>query len=271
VVTDTYSGAVALAGHERYWWVVLPFCSISFLGAYMQYFGAIKNGFRDRTHSIPLGCNLWFLAHDTTYVSMRDHWFNGVDHWLVKCFWFALVVFACCELVVFSQLFRFSRQALFPGFGKVQTILALLFCQACTYLLFWWFHSLARDPIYLLCFTTTVILTPVLTIPMMLSRGTRQGYSVFMLTGYVLLALGFYPWVYFVEPYFQQPLYLALGVANILVSLIPLWLFFKLPAYQPGFAGAASSRDLSRRLAVTAASVRAASTPTRSSPTHQTR
>jgi len=228
--TPTYDGAAALAGHEQHLLVVMAFCVISFAGAYMQYFGAIRNGFRDRTHSIPIGCNLWFLAHDTTYVSMYSHWFGDVHHWIVEAFWFALLVFACCELVVLYQVVRYSRRTLFPGFSLGQTILALVFSQACTYLLFWWFMSLAHDPDYLLCFTTTVILTPALTIPMMVWRGTRQGFSVFMLSGFVLLAVGFYPWVWMVEPYFRQPLYVALGVANILVSFIPLWIYARLPA-----------------------------------------
>jgi hypothetical protein len=98
---------------------------------------------------------------------------------------------------------------------------------------FWWFHDLAGDPIYLLCFTTTVLLTPVLTILMMLSRGSRRGFSSFMLTGYVLLAVGFYPWVYCVEPYFRQPGFVAFGIANILISLVPLWIFHRLPAHPP--------------------------------------
>jgi hypothetical protein len=227
----TYSGPAALAGHEQHLWLVLPFCLLSFAGAYMQYFGAIRNGFRDHTHSIPLGCNLWFLAHDTTYLSMYRHWFVSVDHWIVKGFWFALLVFAACELVVFYQMYKYSRHQLFPGFSGAQTIVALVFCQLCTYVLFWWFLSLARDPLYLLAFTSTVVLTPLLTIPMMLWRGTRQGFSVFMLSGFVLLAVGFYPWVYQVDPYFRSPLFVSLGVANVLVSLIPLWLYYKLPAY----------------------------------------
>lgn len=226
---DTYDGIAALTGHEKYAWVVLPFCAISFAGAYMQYFGAIRNGFRDRTHSIPLGCNLWFLAHDTTYVALFHHWFSEVDHWLVKAFWFALLVFACCELVVFYQIVRFSLPDLFPGLGRVRACTALVLSQGATYTLFWWFHDIARDPIYLLCFTTTVVLTPVLTIPMMLWRGSPRGFSTFMLTGYVLLAVGFYPWVFIVEPYFREPVFVALGFANIGVSLVPLWLYHRLP------------------------------------------
>ena len=52
MTVEAYSGAAALAGHEQPFWVVLPFCVLSFVGAYMQYFGAIRNGFRDRTRRI---------------------------------------------------------------------------------------------------------------------------------------------------------------------------------------------------------------------------
>jgi hypothetical protein len=96
------------------------------LGAYIQYFGAITMGFKDRTHSIPLLGNLWFFAHDTTYVVSVHHWFSGETFWLVKAFWGALMVFACCESVVTYQILRFSREDLFPGRSKSQAVLTYI-------------------------------------------------------------------------------------------------------------------------------------------------
>ena len=119
----------------------------------------------------------------------------------------------------------------FPGLSLPQACLAFAVCQIATYLLFWWFHQIIEDPIYLISFTTTVILTPVLTIPMMLNRNYKRGFSPFMLWGYILLAVGFYPWVYFVDPFFQTPLFVSLGIANILVAVVCLLVYYRLPDF----------------------------------------
>ncbi|NIB38848.1 hypothetical protein HBA55_04580 [Pseudomaricurvus alkylphenolicus] len=228
----SYDATATLAATDANLWPVVFWCAISFLGAYMQYFGAIKNGFRDKTHAIPVGCNLWFFAHDTTFVMNFSHWFYTVDHWLMKAFWVMLVLFALLEATVIYQVLRYSRHKVFPGLTLPQAVGVYLLCQIAAYIAFWWFHQIIEDPLYLLSFTTTVILTPVLTIPLMLQRNSQQGFSPFMLWGYVFLAVGFYPWMYLVDPYFTSPLFVSLGVANIAIALVTLWMYYRLPRFQ---------------------------------------
>ena len=229
---NTYNAAAALANTDRQLLPVLLFCAISFVGAYMQYFGAIKNGFKDRTHAIPVGCNLWFFAHDTTYVAMFGYWFGDIGHWLMMAFWAMLLLFALLEVVVIYQVLRFSRQQVFPGLTCGQAIVAYLACQGAAYCLFWWFHAIIEDPLYFISFTTTVILTPVLTIPMMLHRGSRRGFSPFMLWGFVLLAVGFYLWMYWLDPFFTTPLFIWLGLFNAAIALSTLVIYYRLPEWK---------------------------------------
>jgi hypothetical protein len=212
---------------------ILGACAVSFLGAYMQYFGAIRMGFRDRTHSIPLLGNLWFFAHDTTYVVNFHHWFYEVDFWLVKAFWFALVVFALCESVVTYQILRFSRKALFPGMPAVQALACYLGLQLFTYGLFWWFLSMVRDPYYLLSFSTTVVLAPMFNIALMRARGSRRGFSMFMLTGFVLLSGGFWVWMMLSDSYFMQPFSWLIALGNLAICAASIAEFRRLPAWLP--------------------------------------
>lgn len=215
---------------------ILGACAVSFIGAYMQYFGAIRNGFKDRTHAIPLIGNLWFFAHDTTFVVNFHHWFYEVDFWLVKAFWFALVVFACCESVVTYQILRYSRHELFPGKSLTQAVLSYLVLQLFTYGLFWWFMSMVKDPYYLLSFSTTVVLAPLLNIALMRSRGSRKGFSLPMLVGFVLLSAGFWVWMFLSDAYFQQPFFWLIAIGNLAICWASITEYQRLPAAEPATA-----------------------------------
>jgi hypothetical protein len=219
----------------HFFWIMFA-CSVSFVGAYMQYFGAIRMGFLHRTHSIPLIGNLWFFAHDTTYVTNYRHWFEDVDFWLVKAFWFALVVFMLCEMVVTYQILRFSRRTLFPDKSFSQALCLYLGLQLFAYGLFWWFMSMIRDPYYYLSFSTTVVLAPLLNIALMRARGSRRGFSLSMLWGFVLLTGGFWAWMFASDAYFRQPFFWLVALGNVAISVASIREFARLPPYVPGTA-----------------------------------
>jgi hypothetical protein len=229
----SYDAAGVILQTQAHLLPILTACAVSFAGAYMQYFGAIKNGFRDRTHAIPLAGNLWFFAHDTTYIVNFNHWFFNVDFWLVRAFWFALVVFATCESVVTYQILRFSRAELFPGMTLLQAVTAYCGLQLFAYGLFWWLQSMIKDPYYYLSFSTTVILAPLLNIPMMRSRGSRRGFSLFMLYGFLLLTIGFWIWMFLSDAYFQEPFFWLIAMGNIVISFAGIVEFLRQPALPP--------------------------------------
>lgn len=220
---------VATTSSNLIW--VLGACALSFVGAYMQYFGALSMGFRHRTFSIPLIGNLWNFAHDTTFVSNFHHWFYEVDFWLVKAFWVALAVFATCELVVMYQLLRYGRKEVFPGMSQGQAIAAYAGLQVFTYGLFWWFLSMIYDPYYLLSFCTTVASAPLFNIALMRKRGSRKGFSMTMLWGYVLLCAGFWLWMFLIDPYFRLPFMWMIAIGSTAIAVAGVVVFKKLPAY----------------------------------------
>lgn len=213
--------------------LILAACTISFIGAYQQYFGAISMGFKHHTYSIPLIGNLWFFAHDTTFVVQYHRWFFEQDFWLVKGFWFALLVFACCESVVTYQILRFARHELFPGLNWWQTVGCYGLLQLFAYGVFWWFESMISDPFYYLSFTTTVILAPLLNVGMMRARGSRRGFSMNMLVGFVLLCAGFWIWMALSDAYFRQPFFLLVAIGNLAICAAGILEFRRLPEYIP--------------------------------------
>ncbi len=230
----SYDPATVVSRTAQYMFWILGACALSFIGAYMQYFGAIQMGFRHKTHSIPLIGNLWFFAHDTTFVVNFRHWFHDVDFWLVHAFWFALVVFAICESVVTYQILRYSRRELFPGMTLLQALACYIGLQLFAYGVFWFYLSMIRDPYYLLSFATTVVLAPLLNIPMMRARGSRRGFSLSMLIGFVFLTLGFWIWMLLSDPYFLQPFFWLVALGNLGICVAGIVWFLKLPAFQTG-------------------------------------
>lgn len=225
------AGVVAATSANLFW--VLSACALSFVGAYMQYFGALTMGFRHRTYSIPLICNLWNFAHDTTFVMNFSHWFYEVDWWMVRAFWFALVVFASCECVVMYQLLRYGRKEVFPGMNLPQATASYIALQLFMYGIFWWLLSMVRDPYYLIMFSTATVLAPVFNIALMRRRGSRKGYSMTMLIGYVFLCTGFWLWMFLIDPYFRQPFIWMIALGSTGVAVAGVWVFKGLPEYSP--------------------------------------
>ncbi len=132
------------------------------------------------------------------------------------------------------QILRYSRDELFPGMSLPKAIASYVGLQVFTYGLFWWFLSMVRDPYYLLSFSTTVVLAPMLNIALMRSRGSRRGFSMNMLIGFVLLCTGFWVWMFLSDAYFRQPFFWLIAAGNVGICLASISEFRRLPEYRPG-------------------------------------
>ncbi len=95
------------------------------------------------------------------------------------------------------------------------------------------------DPFYYLSFSTTVVMTSLFNIQMMRSRGSRKRFSQSMLTGYLLLSLGFWPWMFLSDGYFLRPFFLVIAVCNVAIEVEAIRVFRALPAYAPPVSGSA--------------------------------
>ncbi len=216
--------------------LILILMAIAGIGGYMQYAGAIPRGERDKTFCIPLATNLWNFAHDTTFVASYDSWFDDENElWILKLFWFGLIVFSVLELVVISQIIRYAREDLFgEGCSVPKAIAIYAVLQVMVFGIFRWFQDITDDPLEYYGLTTTVIIASAFNISMMRSRGSRRGMSEFILWGYLTLSCGFWPWMMVSDPdHFCQPVYFMMAIGNIAVDVYSIKVFRSLPEYEP--------------------------------------
>jgi hypothetical protein len=216
--------------------IILMLMAVAGVGGYMQYVGAIKTGVRDKIYCIPLVTNLWNFAHDTTFVASYSSWFDDQDElWILKLFWFGLIVFSLMELVVISHIIRYSREDLWGAGCSIPRAIAMYgVLQVFVYGIFWWFQSITEDPLEYYGLTTTVIMASAFNISMMRSRGSRRGMSEFILWGYLTLSAGFWPWMMVSDPdHFCRPVYWVLAIGNIAIDIQSIRYFRTLPEYRP--------------------------------------
>lgn len=229
VVIDNSNSGVSMA-------VVLVLMAVAGLGGYMQYAGAIRRGQRDRMYCIPLVTNLWNFAHDVTFVASYRSWFDDENElWILKLFWFGLILFSILELVVISHIIRFAREDLWGAGCSVPRAIAMYtVLQAFVFGIFWWFQGITDDPLEYYGLTTTVIMASAFNISMMRARGNRRGMSEFILWGYLTLSCGFWPWMMVSDPdHFTHPIYILLAIGNIAIDIESIRYFRRLPEYVP--------------------------------------
>jgi hypothetical protein len=126
----------------------------------------------------------------------------------------------------------YSSAALFPGQSKLQAGLSYVGLQLFAYGLFWWFVSMIRDPYYLLCFSTTVVIAPMFNVAMMRKRGSRRGFSMFLLSGFIPLTVGFWAWMFLIDPYFRAPFFILVALGNIGMAIAGILEYLRQPPYR---------------------------------------
>jgi len=223
--------------------LILIVAAVSAAGGYMQYLGAMRRGARDKTFCIPLATNLWNFAHDTTFVASYRSWFDSDTHdfWLLKLFWVGLIVFSIFEVVVICQILRWGRRELFGTDDLLRAVLIYAVLQAMVFGIFRWFQEITNDPLEYYGLTTTVIMASAFNISMMKSRGSRRGMSEFILWGYLVLSVGFWPWMMLSDNSFCRPVYWLMAVGNIGVCIESIRVYRGLPEYVPPVRSVAAS------------------------------
>jgi hypothetical protein len=216
-------------------WVLLAGAAVMG-GAYTQYIRAIQMGFRHRTHALPVFANMYFFAHDVMFAARYQHWFSEINHWMFKLFWFAIIPFVALECVVHYQTLKYSREELFPGRNLTQRqyVIAYLAMQLGVAAVFGYIYSLLDDPLFLLNFSLTEIVSNAFNLPMLLSRRSRKGQSLVLAGGLLLGSnIGFFFLLMPVlSPTFTRLPFLAVGVCVTGMNLFYMWLLRKHPPYE---------------------------------------
>lgn len=173
----TYSVEDVLSNLNHGLGAVLAGGAVIFVSYYLYLIEAVRLGFKHRTHAVPLFGNMFFFAHDVTFLLLYQRWFHGVDHWLFPAFWFGFLPFTALECVVHYQTLRYSRRELFPTLTSTQSVLAYGCLQLAIIVLFWFIRTQLDDPLYSISICSTVILSVALGMPFLHARRSRRGQS----------------------------------------------------------------------------------------------
>ncbi|HEY9800023.1 MAG TPA: hypothetical protein V6D25_06655 [Leptolyngbyaceae cyanobacterium] len=202
---------------------------LTFTSFYLYYIEAIRLGFRDKTHAIPVLGNMYFLAHDVTFLLLFNRWFNEVNHWLFRAFWVAMIVFIILEFIVHFQTLKYSRSELFPQLNQEQYIVVYLLIQLSISLIFYFLYTQVNDFLFLVHFLITNIIGIVLSLQMLISRKSRQGQSLLLalclIVGVNVGFLGLF--LPMVASYFRSLPFMLLNVGLTLINLTYIWLYLK--------------------------------------------
>jgi len=231
----TYSAEEILQTFDTRLVLILLTGGVVFVGAFTQYLEAIRLGFRDKTHTIPIYANMYFFAHDILFVLLIEHWFVEVGHWLYKVFWVGLFIFTVLECVVHYQTIKYSRAELFPDLTQRQYIIVYFLLQIAITVLFVFIWSQLDDPLFLFSFALTEVVSNMFNIPMLMRRRSRKGQSFRYAAGLMIGSnIGyFFLFLPTASADFIHPVYIAMGITVTVANLTYMWLLTKYPPYEP--------------------------------------
>lgn len=230
----TYAANEVVSNIQNSLVAVLLAGAVIFIGYYLFYGEAIRLGFRDKTHSVPLFANMYFFAHDIIFISLFSRWFNEVGHWLYGAFWFGLVAFTVLEVIVHYQTIRYSQQDLFPKLTRRQFLITYAGMQLAIGILFWFIYTQIDDFLFLITFASTVIVSVALMLPLLHSRGSQKGQSRILAASLIISSFGFFfMFLPTMSSYFASLPYIVMGITTVVVALIYMWSLSRYPKYTP--------------------------------------
>lgn len=214
--TPMYQTADVLRMVDQHRTIILLLCAFALTGNYIFWIENLRLGFRHKTYSMPIGCLLFFLPHDATFVAMYAHWFHDINHWFPELWWFGLCVTVGMELAFLVMLLKYGRAEIAPQVS--QTLFAcmvLLGLAVCTVV---WLvvKSVMEDDLFLIIFAVTIFWCAPFNLALMARRNATAGQSQLAWTGYLMMPIFYYPATFILSPGFRTPLWVALGAVTII-------------------------------------------------------
>lgn len=195
------------------------------------YFGAgIWQGFKHRVFSMPVSATLLFIPHDLLYLLMYGKWFNVYDHWFCKLFWVGLIITNIEEFFFLWLTIRYGRQELAPQLSQRAWVTLLMLGLAGSFVAWIAVKTVLADELWLFTFGWTVWFCIPFVIPMMLRRNSSIGQSRLAWIAYIGMTLSYWTAVWPLAPFFQSPIWLALGAMIVIWALAVLYVMRQLPA-----------------------------------------
>lgn len=226
-----YQTQAVLQAVDQHTLPILELCALALIGNYILWIENLRLGFRHKTYSMPVGCLLFFLPHDATFVAMYSHWFHDIGHWFPKLWWFGLCITVCMELAFLVMLLKYGRKELAPRASQAMFTGFVLLGLACCSIAWLVVKSVMDDELFLIIFGVTVFWCTPFNIALMARRQSAVGQSQLAWLGFLMMPIFYWPATMLISPGFCNPLWIALGLATVVGGIVNL-------AYVRSFKGA---------------------------------
>ncbi len=228
----TYKVDQVLTTIQNSTFLVLLACSVIFFSYYVYCIEAIRLGFRDKTHAIPLFGNMYYFAHDLVFLSLFRRWFFEIDHWFFRAFWFGILVFSGLECIVHYQTLRYSHREIMPRLSFRQYVFVYVSMQIAIGISFWFIYFRIADQLYLISIASSIVVSVVCMPSFLLSRKSRKGQSLLLASSLITGTAGhFFLVLPLMSPYFISLPYMAVGIITTITGVVYLILLSRSPAY----------------------------------------
>jgi hypothetical protein len=201
---------------------IMALCMLALVGNYIYWIENLRLGFRHKIYSMPVGCLLFFLPHDATFVALYWHWFHDINHWFPKLWWAGLCVTVCMELVFLTMLLKYGRKELAPRASQSLfsgiILLGLILCSIAWLVV----KSTMDDELFLVIFGVTLFWCAPFNFGLMALRQSAVGQSQLAWLGFLMMPIFYYPATMMLSPGFHSPLWIAFGVATVVGGLVNL-------------------------------------------------
>ncbi len=215
---------------------VLVLCAFAMIGNYIFFAEAYRISRREKIFTIPIFCTMFWFAHDLSFVYRYDLWWNQIDHWYVKAFWFALVLTVTFEAVYLRQVVKYGGRELLPEASPKQW-LALVGVGVVGAIICWEavkFVFGTGDMLYAGSFGIANLSYVLMGTALAVRRRSMYGQTPIIWGGYLLLAVCWSTANFlFFGPAFRSPQWVALYAACILGGLGLLYASIRWPSPAP--------------------------------------
>jgi hypothetical protein len=210
---------------------VLALCAFAMMGNYLFFFEAYRVSRREKIFTIPIFCTMFWFAHDLSFVYRYDLWWNQIDHWYVKAFWFALVLTVTFEAIYLRQVIKYGGKELLPDATQKQwtalviagVIGAIVCWEAVKYVF--------DDQVYAGSFGIANLSYVLMGVALAVRRRSMFGQTYIIWIGYLMLVVG---WssanILFFGPAFRAPQWIALHTVCLIGGIGLLYASRRWPA-----------------------------------------
>jgi hypothetical protein len=210
---------------------VLALCAVAMIGNYIFFIEAYRVSRREKIFTIPIFCTMFWFAHDLSFVYRYDLWWNQIDHWYVKAFWFALVLTVTFESIYLRQVVKYGGRELLPEASQAQWtalvgagVIGAIVCWEAVKFVF-------DDDLYAGSFGIANLSYVLMGTALAVHRRSMRGQTPMIWVGYLLLAVCWSTANFlFFGPAFRSPQWVALSAACVLGGIGLLYASVRWPA-----------------------------------------